>query len=157
MNRKDFEEGLILGLVCPPLPKFLEAKEVPDEPIVPDEPKEPIAYSYNGVILPALPEWDRETYPYAVIFQYKTGGRIVFTATSIPITIGSAVCTGGASSDYTKLWAEINEDSAWDDLAENNNSIMGTASIKFLWSNYDVYNSSGTLKLAASEPVPVYE
>lgn len=24
-------------------------------------------YLYNGVKLPALPEWDKETYPYAVI------------------------------------------------------------------------------------------
>lgn len=41
MNRKEFEEGIILGLVCPPVPRVIK--------------REPIAYSYNGVRMPAIP------------------------------------------------------------------------------------------------------
>ena len=45
--------GLILGQFSSPLPEVQ---------------KEPVAYLYNGVRLPALPEWDREKYPFAVIW-----------------------------------------------------------------------------------------
>ena len=34
--------------------------------------KTPDGYSYNGVQLPKLPEWDKEMYPYAVI-SYREG------------------------------------------------------------------------------------
>ena len=44
--------GLILSLFSSPLPEVQ---------------KQPVAYLYNGVRLPKLPEWDRETYPYATI------------------------------------------------------------------------------------------
>jgi hypothetical protein len=30
-------------------------------------------YFYNGVELPALPEWDKEAYPYAAIFPLTNG------------------------------------------------------------------------------------
>ncbi|MBR5862186.1 MAG: hypothetical protein IKZ08_02550 [Bacteroidales bacterium] len=47
--------GLIVGLVEKPM--LLNAVK-----------KEPIAYLYNGVQLPKLPEWDKEQYPYAAVY-----------------------------------------------------------------------------------------
>ena len=58
--------GLVLGLVEDPLPMNAGPAIEPPEP-----PREPTSYSYNGVILPKLPEWDRESYPYAIIRRYE--------------------------------------------------------------------------------------
>ena len=39
-----------------------------DVHVVSKESVEPIAYSYNGTVWPALPEWDKTTYPYAILY-----------------------------------------------------------------------------------------
>ena len=39
---------------------------------------------YNGVELPALPDWDKETYPYACILQSETSAQIMLIVLSRP-------------------------------------------------------------------------
>lgn len=59
IDLKSWLYGFCLGICGKPLP--LAAK------------KTPTAYSYNGVVLPKLPEWDREKYPYAVVVWLALG------------------------------------------------------------------------------------
>lgn len=114
--------------------------------------KKPIGYSYNGVVLPELPEWDRETYPYVFIVKNTTNyyvqvrklEPVVVTNTGYwPLAIG----TGSA------LYELAEDGTTWNLLTEIKSSVA-----KPIWGNADVYYPDGTtLFLAASEPVPVYE
>lgn len=119
---------------------------------------EPVAYLYNGVRLPKLPEWDKTAYPYAVIIS--NGDDYYLGYGSIKLTAGSTgrvtLSLLGSSYSTKKL-----VDGQWitpDDYLEIN---IGTP----VWANYDVYYTdsetagtlAGTLLLSASDPVPVYE
>lgn len=60
-RKVDFAKGYLLGLAGMPVAT------------APTQASEPLRM-YNGHALPPLPEWDRETYPYAVI-TFKRGDR----------------------------------------------------------------------------------
>ena len=123
-------------------------------------------YSYNGTVLPALPEWDKETYPYAVIqssdstnyYLYVTGSYRQyndFTSTdewysflfNVPIL-------------YAKFTLGDEGWSAWKDFNETFPTSTGVevGGIKdyFIWTNTNLYYGD-VLAYEASEPVPVYE
>lgn len=119
------------------------------------EPSELIAYLYNGVQLPKLPEWDKETYPYAYISREvewvgDSHYRVLYM-TRNPLTIneneevqmpdGNATCL--IYAPYT-TWGAVNE-STW--------STNGFAPV---WTNTDILYEDGSVAIAASEPVPVY-
>lgn len=115
--------------------------------------REPVAYLYNGVRLPKLPEWDRETYPYALIFVNSTTNKYCCVFLKSEATVDN-------TGIYLLLWGDYYqlEDGAW---ASHTGQNGGRA----VWANYDIYVSdnenygelAGTLYLATSEPVPVYE
>lgn len=135
--------------------------------------KVPVAYLYNGVRLPKLPEWDRESYPYAVIFSYEgtsyTSGE--------PITQYTLYCVAEkwqfhAPSDtwYSTYWCKIptpycycthiGGETSWrDNWTEGTGEGMSVPRTGRtpVWSNFDITDTGGTVCLAASEPVPVYE
>jgi hypothetical protein len=135
---RDFVKGLIPGLVVAPLPYT---------------GSEPVAYLYNGIPLPALPEWDKEAYPYAVIVQNNSSGNYLFVADDEVFTAGIDGAVGrlfpGACYRYG--------DGAWQPYSS------GASNAKGVWSNRDIYYSDGveevggTLYMEASDPVPVYE
>lgn len=123
-------------------------------------------YLYNGTRLPALPEWDKETYPYAVIessdstnyYLYVTGSYRQyndFTATdewysflfNVPIL-------------YAKFTLGDEGWSAWKDFNETFPTSTGLeiGGIKdyFIWTNTNLYYGD-VLAYKASEPVPVYD
>lgn len=116
------------------------------------KPRKPTAYLYNGIRLPALPEWDRGVYPFAfiettfglyylrVLANPLTPDGEYFRFTTPGLVAGAAIDTvnGGYSG-----WGE------WSEVTENTRTPI--------WSNYDVLNEDGTVFLAASDPVPVYE
>lgn len=116
-------------------------------------------YLYNGVELPALPEWDKTAYPYAIIcesvqesFDGITEVRINLKATKSPQTkIGSfleantPICRSYLKDDK---WGTPYVDNWFWDYEHNDNII---------WSNHDVLYSDGSVYLAASDPVPVGE
>ena len=114
--------------------------------------KVPVAYLYNGVRLPALPEWDREAYPYAFIahtikkyiyffvlteptYHTNDSGQWVITAVSHSVT------------DYSNPgeWRPSS--------METIERVVGS----LMWSNFDMLKSDGSISLEASEPVPIYE
>ena len=133
--------GLILGQFSSPLPMAQ---------------KEPVSYLYNGVRLPKLPEWDKETYPYAYIVHGNSTYKIRFCSVPL-VAVNLAQILSNTSSYHGEY--EINyklENGEWVD-----ETYAGGCSA--VWSNTDIYykdslsDVGGTLAMAASEPVPVYE
>ena len=143
------------------------------------KPREPIAYLYNGIRLPALPEWDRGVYPYAAINDYTNGyGKryvtlYVFTE---QYTI-SADSDSYAHSNFMKPLCSFSYDSEndqwgeldnWDDSHPNNSGVQCDVG-DVIWTNFDwtvgwvnpyqtiTKYKVGDIVLAASDPVPVYE
>lgn len=126
---------------------------------------EPVAWLYNGWRLPKLPEWDRETYPYAIInfgtisylyvsdvpFFYipKEPDTLYEVYNAYTKEAGSALCYVGAET-------------AKDFLRKEDYDITlragGRAHIQIEWANHDIYSvADDSLYLAATDPIPVYE
>jgi hypothetical protein len=153
---KSFVKGILLGLCGHPLPQG-----------------EPVAYLYNGVRLPKLPEWDKEAYPYAYIdfhsiYMEDLNEYPAFQAPYVnccyifsekPYVYYDPNHVSGhpiyhiqnklpylvtATDPITGEWREIVS------ATENPNRSAD-------WANYDVTADDGTIIQAASEPVPVYE
>lgn len=133
--------GLILGQFSSPLPEVQ---------------KEPVAYLYNGVRLPALPEWDREKYPYAYVGTTTYRGTEeyrAYFAKEIHTKYASAMIFIDAARRYRLI------DGQW----VKHGGTISPVITSPLWSNVDIYYDSsveevgGTLYLSASEPIPVYE
>ena len=123
-------------------------------------------YLYNGVELPALPEWDKETYPYALIDHYGwPGGRmrahLVFY--SQPAETGynddgdraDWVRIIGPRIEYDLFYPEDTIPYDYDWVANSGNPLNGSANRGAIWSNVDIYLDNGTLYIAASEPILV--
>lgn len=133
------------------------------------KPRKPVAYLYNGIRLPALPEWDRGVYPYAHITRANIGAWYVwylniaktklyyrkdsdghdrmFTVDGSPIVYlldgVSGDVNGATETGWNNLIEKTKEDGVLEHLPR--------------WSNYDITYEDGTVYLAASEPIPVYE
>ena len=132
--------------------------------------KTPIAYSYNGTVLPKLPEWDREQYPYAYIDYYdSTGNSYSFFVTSKPLrwyaggfVIGFPLNDPDALASVFRWRYRPAYADGWYETGESDNAGIYYGGV---WTNTDIYypddysdeTLAGTLFLAASEPVPVYE
>lgn len=120
--------------------------------------KEPVAYLYNGVRLPKLPEWDKTAYPYAII-QYTDLG---FGVEKWRLYLFPIELVGKGNGAYfphgmTYCWYN-NEDTGWVYSASaNHTEAAGGPTFEPLWTNHDILNEDGTIYLAASDPVPVYE
>lgn len=119
-------------------------------------------YSYNGMILGALPpDWDKETYPYAFIRIYEKTRYIFYAYPSLP------TATEPDSNGYTLIWEKGTGYQTtecypslslwWEDIKSGTATVVGYRfkHEEIIWANFDVLNEDGTLYLAASEPVPV--
>lgn len=121
----------------------------------------PVAFLYNGVRLPALPEWDRSVYPYAVI-SIRTNSAVynlAFTKSPIMSNADGSLKIGmtGTPSGLDKGEFENFKlsDGVWVSGHQG-----GVTVSRAVWSNNDLYYSAdagGGLFMAGSEPVPVYE
>ena len=124
-------------------------------------------YLYNGVELPALPDYDREKYPYALIGSASIDGNgdtfYEFAASSIPIvhakgaiefhnyTRGSGGVWGVIHPEKQSTWTVQQE---WDE----DGGPVTLPDVPAIWANYDVPYSDGSgYSVLASEPVPVTE
>lgn len=138
-------------------------------------------YLYNGIELPALPEWDKTVYPYAVIYknlkneeQFGTRFKVLtqpvaYQEYNILFVNGlngktyGIHETGGTyeAIDYILSdgeWVKDPDDYTIRMDIEVISSSASYAGVKgeMLWSNYDINNLiDGGIYLAASEPVPV--
>lgn len=102
-------------------------------------------FLYNGIELPALPDWDKATYPYASVVVGATYTYLVF-GKSVERVISE---TGAIEKQSGRYCCRLDGES-W---GEATTYIQISGDI--IWSNGNVYTSDGTLYLAASEPVPV--
>jgi hypothetical protein len=111
-----------------------------------------VAFLYNGVRLPKLPEWDREAYPYAFI-AHTIKKYIYFFVLTEPTyhtdDSGQWVITA-----VTHSVTDYNNPGEWrPESGETNDRVVGS----LIWSNFDMLKSDGSIALEASEPVPIYE
>lgn len=145
MDKLSFLKGLALGLAGKPLdfaPK-----------------SEPVAYLYNGVRLPALPEWDKEKYPYAVIRKNYSRYWLEFTQnrpyadkagvsnTPVRIALPYTQYYFRDGSEWI-FYREYGEDYSLGGFFDPLNDVV--------WTNFDL-KAGSTVVLEASEPVAVYE
>ena len=114
-------------------------------------------YLYNGVDLPALPEYDQETYPYAVIGKhtYTDGVGYFFLANNEPFTAYEENTTKYGSIPFlvsASVMFKITE-------SQNEWESVGTVGLQleYVWSNHDLYgyNDATVIVYKASDPVPV--
>lgn len=136
---KDFLEGLAISAACHVLP-------------VRKVFREPIAYSYNGVILPALPEWDRERYPYAFI-AHSAERYIYFFVLDEP-TYHEGSDGVWYISAVSHSVTDYEDPSEW---RPGSGNTIDRACTGLMWSNFDMLSWTGSVLLEASEPTPVYE
>lgn len=120
----------------------------------------PVAYLYNGVRLPDIykvytPEIQK-THPYVFIYLDGYTGYYWLWAFTKPIyrvnITGLLAYPDGA---VAIRWVLYTDETEWGHKIENAQSGLFTASS--LWANFDVLNEDGTVYLAASDPIPVYE
>lgn len=129
-----------------------------DVHVVSKESGEPIAYSYNGVVLPSLPD-AVQNYPSAVMFRDTHENYYVALSNGVPTLTGNALNMNGSGSYYTPLssgkWICIE-----DHTNKENYGFDGSyfSRITIFWTNCDIFDTTtNTLFLKASEPIPIYE
>lgn len=121
--------------------------------------KIPIAYTYNGVTAPVLPECDNGKFQFAIITEYN--GLHLYIFGNEPYLKYNKVTTRGPTEILTYFSYHYNYYSGWeykktDTLESGQQRNFTPADIR--WSNHDILNASnGKIFLAASEPVPIYE
>ena len=108
--------------------------------------------------MPKLPEWDKEAYPYAHINNPMKDYYFLIVGSEPVYDYGSYLTY--EKSAYAIRWDT--EGDAWDNIAYQDKDAGDTAGSSgkgnLLWSNYDIWNKGRTgIRMAASEPVPVYE
>ena len=113
----------------------------------------PIAYLYNGIQLPPVPDdWDEETYPY-LIMQNSTYLWMYDANVFVVNAAGGLISTGNVKvkrySLRNGIWVHT-DNFEWGAI-----SITSATTIK--WSSIDILRVDGTVYLAASDLVPVYE
>ena len=143
--------GFALGLAGKPLPMGTVERE-------------PVAYLYNGVRLPKLPEWDKKKYPYVMMWDRHGGTYGTVYAFSVAhhkiMLVEGATETAigvGAGETYLEISYGMGDYSQFQSFTEKTPDSPALLSREVHWSNYDIVDENGTLFLAASDPVPIYE
>ena len=129
-------------------------------------------YSYNGTVLPALPDWDREMYPYAFLTyaeSIETADLYVSTVPFVGYSYENPDYYNGISV-YAPTGAEyyhyVKDQSKQDwvmfpdfalDIIKDKALSFGEEKLPAVWSNHDIINTEDdSVYLAASDPIPVY-
>ena len=123
-----------------------------------------MSYLYNGIELPALPEWDKEKYPYACItYLDQPYMKVGYLFVLSEINYGySDTDVWGITTQSTDLVDSVNATDGVEGLAWELRDVSTQEAYQFIavkggliWSNFDILNEDGTLYLAASDPIPV--
>lgn len=118
----------------------------------------PVRYSYNGVELPPLPEWDKETYPYASIYN----GKILYISKTPQmfsvlghnwLRLDVPILKAVYSQDGNYMWSDFEEISNGEDGFWYEQIYEHTK----MWANHNIMSTNGGIYLAASDPAPIYE
>ena len=140
--------------------KTAEAPPEGEEPVITETSGDGWAL-YNGVKLPKLPEWDKETYPYVAIGNAEREDMpyILITST-VPFVIQNERLTvplGNAAELYAQMTA-LNTKWIFAQKLTNNSSSIGYAPVaksKTVWCNYNIIDEDNSVFLAASDPIPL--
>ena len=123
--------------------------------------KEPVAYFYNGVRLPPLPEWDETTYPYALIY-YSNSGFYALYAFSCEPAAGSksnlalVPYNGQDGQCISTIFGEGKANSFGE--PEEFKVLLSSVTSGVIWTNFDLrFRGTDDVYFEASDPVPVYE
>lgn len=124
-----------------------------------------VAYSYNGTVLPKLPEWDKTAYPYAVISNLRA--RLICSSVPLLYKKGIAFEYLNASEDGTSILYKNNTElGSWELSEEHDTTVFSKGETvlyhdltwSYVWTNHDILKEDdGTLFLEETEPIPVYE
>jgi hypothetical protein len=116
-------------------------------------------YLYNGVLLPALPEWDKETYPYAVIMATNFSTVKAFYISDKPAFMSYDEDLLCVIYPYGTNYMQCSSRSGaeWGEFGDANTptSLVIDEGSRLIWTNHDILNEDGSIYLAASEPIPV--
>lgn len=116
----------------------------------------PVAYLYNGVRLPGLPEeWNPETHPFAFMYRSVNGYRVIFSENPFYETANDGTWLICVTVGEPALQANF-AGTEWKDWETVRISRICSAAV-VTWANFDVVDSEGNTILAASDPIPVYE
>ena len=120
------------------------------------ETRVPVAYSYNGIVAPKMPVWNEEEFPFVTMTWNSTlsSFRALYFSKEQPrLHEGSAAVVWKIPTPYMTSRIDGGQWSAptLSDASEE----YSTQFTK--WTNYDCIKADGTVHLAASDPVPVYE
>lgn len=113
----------------------------------------PNMYSYNGVTLPVLPEYDSITYPYVIITAMNTNGILCyqFHCCATPILYDGSKVT---NSDYGVIGLATFMTGAWTDITYRDNDML-SIDYDVVWCNDTIMSTDGTVYMETSKPVPV--
>ena len=118
---------------------------------------------YNGNALPPLPDWDKETYPYALISLRRSIGTYYLSVHKAihyheaPSLVGTKTYFGddtpGTALLYTwqegqTAWALFDKD-FWSICVDRDDTVKDIA----LWANFNLLYADEEMYVAASEPV----
>ena len=128
---------------------------------IPIPTRTPVAYLYNGVRLPALPEWDREAYPYYYIYHTESA-TILYCMKSYEcrrtnVLFGAEGWCVTGPENY--LRAKLNN-GVWEPFSDGGSILYPTSYMwTVAWANFELLNEDGSLLREASkpDPIPVYE
>jgi hypothetical protein len=127
-------------------------------------------YLYNGIELPALPEWDTTKYPYVHIERYYNRYDIFMTTKpmyygTIPSQSNPCLYAHYEVGEEVSFLMATRDGDSWGDISVNSRENNSTSIGFFLWSNslnvgvwtnHDIPNNAeGGVYLYASDPVPV--
>ena len=135
-----------------------------------EEEKTPIAYLYNGVQLPDINAvWTDEMkalYPYAYMYEMAGFGAYMIAFASFEMykdgkqiftkTAGEVIHATYLPGMYDDWYSDgIAQEVKENELAFDEEEDQFFTAIS--WTSHDILNTDGSVYLAASEPVPVYE
>lgn len=131
--------------------------------------KQPVAYLYNGVRLPALPELDREMYPYVAIVKTSSSVYVVqatatplYTETNLSVEGKQIFALNYDQNNFKR--STLDEIGAWKSWMELPKAYFigrleydGVTENVLVWADHNVLNADSSIYLSASDPIPVYE
>lgn len=118
-------------------------------------------YLYNGIVLPELPEWDRESYPYCFIREVNASNATIYRLYAFASTDDFCVddLVGGVAfkDGVACLYSAINVDgtNVWSEPTERTDIGYIGVYLVIVWTNTPIPDENGSVYLAASEPIPL--
>lgn len=122
---------------------------------------------YVGKVLPKLPEWDKEQYPYAYLTEAMgwaliASSKPLLCQTSTSYNYNYGLKTGEKTSIIKDRFYYDRDKEHYDFYNSFSEPIEAEANAwthdcDAFWANTNIYAEDGTLFLSASEPIPIYE